>query len=302
MRQQIAAAPMIALALAAAFGVAGPARPVMAAAPPVDTVPVTKTVPQLQRSPAIEAIAGKNADNAREPRLEIGGHRGGLDSAPENTLAAIRKAVELGADSVEVDVRYTADGKPVILHDDTLERTTNCSGHVANWKLTALLRCDAGTWFNQAFSDERVPTLEEVLDELDTTGLKLYLHVKLVENLTQAAALVTAVAASDMDGANVVFVADEHSRLEMLALAGVPMERLAWVVHHAKDFAPHLPRYGALVAHCPKLTRAQVERIQARGQRVLAVEGFPITRAQASQLKLDGILADNLKAALAYRN
>lgn len=298
MRLQIGAVPLAVLGLAATMGAAGTGGPAAAAAsPPVPVAPIVETVPD--HSPTVSALTGATEATGGH-RLEIGGHRGGVDQAPENTLAAVRKAIEAGADAVELDVRFTADGRPVILHDDTLERTTNCSGPVSNWRLSSLLRCDAGTWFGRAFGDERVPTLAEVLDELDSTDLVLYVHVKLVDTLAQAATLVSAVSRSGMTQRQVVFVADEHERLAMLALAGVPRERLAWVVHHEKDWTRVFPRWGSLVVHCPKVTRAMVARAQARGQRVIAVEGFPITRAQASKLKLDGFLADNLQAALAF--
>lgn len=299
MRFQIAATPLVALGLAVVVGVAGPAGSdtALAAAPVTHSVATAVAAPALT-SPGIAPLAD---EKPRPYVLEIGGHRAGVDQAPENTLAAVRRAIDLGADSVELDVRFTADGKPVILHDETLERTTDCSGFVADWKLSALLRCDAGAWFNQAFSDERVPTLDEVLDVLDTTDLKLYLHVKLVDSITQAATLVSAVATSDMNVNNVVYVADEHPRLEALALAGVPMERLAWVVHRLGDFDDRHPRYGALVVHCPRISRELVEHVQERGQRVIAVEGFPITFEQAKELRLDGILADKLKDALLNR-
>lgn len=300
MRYQIAATPLAALGLAIVVGVAGPAgsNNAIAAAPVTHSIP-TAVAPPTVTSPAIAPLA---AEETPQPYfLEIGGHRAGPDQAPENTLAALRKAIAAGADSVEMDVRYTADGKPVILHDDTLGRTTDCDGYVANWTLTALLHCDAGTWFNQAFSEERIPTLDEVLAMLAPTDLKFYIHVKLVDTLTQATALLSVVNSSKMNPNNIIFAADELERLEMLSLAGVPHERLAWVVHRLSDFDDSHPRWGALVVHCPTISREMVEHIQARGQRVIAVEGFPITFEQAKELRLDGILADKLQAALANR-
>ncbi len=302
MRFQKAATPLAVLGLAVAMGIIGAAQPgtAAAAAPISAIVPTGEIAPDLTNPPAIDSIATHR--QAVEPyRLEIGGHRAGPDQAPENTLAALRKAIAEGADSVEMDVRFTADGTPIILHDDTLERTTDCTGFVADWKLTAVLRCDAGAWFNQAFSDQRVPTVEEVLDVMDTTDLTLYLHVKLADTLAQAATLVSTVATSRMKQENVIFVADEKQRLEMLALAGVPNDRLAWVVHRLSDFSDKHPRWGALVVHCPKLTPEMVEHVHARGQRIISVEGFPLSLEEAVALRLDGILADNLKAALASR-
>lgn len=297
MKVKHAAIPVAALGAAIVVALAGPARPVAAAAPAPD--PVANVVPTIEQAPAVSPLEGETTTEAPY-HLEIGGHRGGVDTAPENTLAAVRKAISSGADAVELDVRFTEDGRPIVLHDDTLDRTTSCTGFVAQWTLHALLRCDAGSWFNQTFSDERVPTLPEALDVLKNTGVTLYMHVKLVDTVAQAAALVGTVAMKGMETDQVVYVADEPERLEALALAGVPRERLAWIVHRKQDFAAEAPRWGTLVIHCPKVSAAQIEELQNRGQRVIAVEGYPITLEQAGRLRLDGILADNLQAALSY--
>ena len=90
--------------------------------------------------------------------------------APENTLAGLRRALELGADAIEVDVRCTRDGVPVLLHDATVDRTTDGSGEVAELSLRQLRRLDAG-------DGERVPTLREVLDLVRGQAL-LVLEVK----------------------------------------------------------------------------------------------------------------------------
>ena len=90
-------------------------------------------------------------------------HRGASGSAPENTLAAFRRAAALGADMIELDVQLTRDGEVVVIHDWTLERTTSGSGPVGACSLAELRRLDAGAWFGPAFAGERVPTLGEVL-------------------------------------------------------------------------------------------------------------------------------------------
>ena len=95
--------------------------------------------------------------------IEIIAHRGYSARAPENTLAALRRALEVGADALEFDLHVTADGVPVLLHDEMLERTTNGLGPVALVKLKELQQLDAGTWFGGGFARERVPTLAEAL-------------------------------------------------------------------------------------------------------------------------------------------
>ncbi len=91
------------------------------------------------------------------------GHRGASDEAPENTLPAFRRALELGADGFEFDVQLTADGQPVVIHDAVLDRTTTGSGPVAAASSDQIRALDAGGWFAPAFTGERVPTLEAVL-------------------------------------------------------------------------------------------------------------------------------------------
>ena len=99
------------------------------------------------------------------PPLRIA-HRGasGLGLAPENTLAAFEKAIQLGVDVIEIDVHATRDGQIVVLHDATVDRTTDGTGFVAEMSFEEVRRVDAGSWFAAEFTGERVPLLEEVLD------------------------------------------------------------------------------------------------------------------------------------------
>lgn len=102
--------------------------------------------------------------------LRLGGrprviaHRGFSAVAPENTLAAVRRAIKVGADMVEIDVGLTRDGQVVVLHDATLGRTTDGRGRLAETTLAEVRRLDAGSWFAPEFAGEKVPTLAEVLD------------------------------------------------------------------------------------------------------------------------------------------
>ncbi|NOZ22954.1 MAG: hypothetical protein GXP25_17895 [Planctomycetes bacterium] len=93
-------------------------------------------------------------------------HRGASSTAPENTVAAIRHAVELGAGGVEFDVRRTADGRIVLMHDGAVDRTTNGTGAVANLSLDQIRALDAGAWKGETFAGEPVPLLREALEWL----------------------------------------------------------------------------------------------------------------------------------------
>lgn len=92
----------------------------------------------------------------------IFGHRGARAHAPENTLAAFRLAREQSADGIELDAKLSADGEIVVIHDQTVDRTTNGKGRVADLSLADLKRLDAGSSFSPAFKAEPIPTLEEV--------------------------------------------------------------------------------------------------------------------------------------------
>jgi glycerophosphoryl diester phosphodiesterase len=93
-------------------------------------------------------------------------HRGASGTAPENTMPAFRRAEELGADMIELDVQLTRDGHPVVIHDRTLDRTTSGRGAVRRRTLEEIVALDAGAWFGRAFAGARVPTLEQVLGAL----------------------------------------------------------------------------------------------------------------------------------------
>lgn len=98
--------------------------------------------------------------------VEIIAHRGYSARAPENTLAALRAAVDAGADAVEFDLHVTADGEPVLFHDFTLERTSSGRGRVDATQLAALRDLDVGSWYAPEFAGERIPTLREALELL----------------------------------------------------------------------------------------------------------------------------------------
>lgn len=102
-----------------------------------------------------------------ETRTRVIAHRGFSSEAPENTLTAVRAAIEVGADMVEIDVTLTADGNVVVIHDETVDRTSNGTGEVFRFSLSEIRELDAGSWFSPAFAGERIPTLDAVLAEVE---------------------------------------------------------------------------------------------------------------------------------------
>ena len=105
-------------------------------------------------------------------------HRGASGYAPENTLAAFRRAVAQGVTFIETDLHLTRDAHFVAVHDETIDRTTNGQGAVHQMTLAELRRLDAGSWFASEFMSERLPTLEEILDFAKKNDVVFYLELK----------------------------------------------------------------------------------------------------------------------------
>lgn len=105
-------------------------------------------------------------------------HRGHSAVAPENTLAAVAAARDAGADWIEVDVRFTADGVPVVIHDRTVDRTTAGEGTVADLPASSVTGLDAGSWFGPGFAGEPVPTFAALCADLAAHGGRLLLELK----------------------------------------------------------------------------------------------------------------------------
>lgn len=121
----------------------------------------------------------------RKPTIDdfaITGHRGARGHAPENTLASFEKGIQLGATMLELDIHVTKDGQLAVIHDPIMERTTSGSGLVHELTMNEIQAFDAGSWYADEFSGQRVPTLQQVIDhvkgrahlnvEIKTGGLK----------------------------------------------------------------------------------------------------------------------------------
>ncbi|MEE2708041.1 MAG: glycerophosphodiester phosphodiesterase [Gemmatimonadota bacterium] len=110
-------------------------------------------------------------------RLGIVGHRGAGKLAPENTLAAIYTALRMGLDGIECDIQVTSDGEPVLLHDTTLNRTTDGFGQIVDHSVDDLQSLDAGGWYHYIYKGEKIPTLREALELIDGR-LTVFLEIK----------------------------------------------------------------------------------------------------------------------------
>jgi len=110
--------------------------------------------------------------------MEIFAHRGNSGEAPENTLAAFRQALAVGADGVEFDVHLSRDGTPVVIHDETVNRTSDGNGWVRDMTLAELQRLDVGKWFGAEFAGERIPTLEAAVGLFRGGALRVNIELK----------------------------------------------------------------------------------------------------------------------------
>lgn len=119
-------------------------------------------------------------------------HRGASAAAPENTLAAFNLAAALQADAVELDVKLSKDGAPIIMHDATVDRTTNGKGRVCDLTLADIKSLEAGAWKDAKYAGEPVPTLAEVFE---TVADKVWINVELTNYTTRGDGLVAAVVA-----------------------------------------------------------------------------------------------------------
>ena len=108
----------------------------------------------------------------------IEAHRGARAEAPENTLAAFQRALDLKAPSIELDIHPAADGTLMVIHDDTLDRTTDGTGPVAALVLRDLRKLDAGAKFQAGFAGERIPTLNEAMGRVAPTSTLLNIEIK----------------------------------------------------------------------------------------------------------------------------
>ena len=113
-------------------------------------------------SPLSQAFAAETTGDLR--KVDNIAHRGASAYAPENTIAAFDKAVEMKADYIEIDVQRSKDGKLVVIHDTTVDRTTDGSGKVGNLTFNELRNLDAGSWKGKQFAGAQIPTFDEILD------------------------------------------------------------------------------------------------------------------------------------------
>jgi glycerophosphoryl diester phosphodiesterase len=256
----------------------------------------------------VSALSLSHAGGAEPARPLIVAHRGLLRHAPENTLANFRACLELRY-GFEFDVQRTKDGQLICIHDDTVDRTTDGQGKVADLTREAMGRLDAGRWFHPDFTGEKVPTVEEVLS--------------LVAEYPEHAVLIAADLKADGVEQEVVRLAEKHAVLPRLLFIGSTItepgvrQRLrqastkahaAAVANHAGEFAGALAAPDADWVYFRFLpSPEQIDAVRRAGKRSFiagpTVGGhLPDHWQRAADAGIDGILTDyplELRALLA---
>jgi glycerophosphoryl diester phosphodiesterase len=211
------------------------------------------------------------------PRIQA--HRGAGKLAPENTLAAIRRGHAMGFRAIEIDARLTRDEVPVVIHDRTLERTTDGAGAVAETTAAAIARLDAGSWFGPEYRGERVPTLAETIALCRAQGIWMNLEIKRAPGQSARIGEVVARTAARCYGDLLRPGGDRAENVVLQAPLLSSFGRDALLA--ARAAAPSLPR-GYLVDEVPVNWR---EELEAMGCVSLHTDHETLTPEQARAVK-----------------
>jgi glycerophosphoryl diester phosphodiesterase len=207
------------------------------------------------------------------PQPIIFAHRGASAHAPENTLAAFELALAQNADAIELDVKLSADGQAVVIHDPTVDRTTGSRGRVKDLTFAHLRSLDAGSFFSQNYRGEKIPSLEEVFDAV---GKRTFINVELTNYSSPRDSLVETVCMLVKQFGlqkHVMFSSFFASNLSKARayLPEVPGGLLAfhgWLGAWARSFGFNFGKYQALHPHWKDVTSQQVQRVHRLNRRI----------------------------------
>ena len=219
-------------------------------------------------------------------------HRGASGTRPENTLSAFRRAEELGAHMIELDVQLSRDREVVVMHDRTLARTAGVWGRVGVRTLEELRRLDAGSWFDRAYAAERIPTLREVLEAV-ALPVNVELKARGDDGLEERALEVVALAgAAD----RVVFSSfDAHSLVRLRARSSCASIAVLWTSRRFTQAMRLGARVRATALHVRKETvaPAAVRAAVAHGLEVRAwTVNDPAEFTRLAEMGVGGVFTD----------
>lgn len=238
------------------------------------------------------------------PKPMIFAHRGAKKYAPENTLASFALAVEQGADAVELDAKLSADAKVMVIHDQTVDRTTDGKGKVNQLALKELKKLDAGSFFDVRFAGERIPTLDEVFE---CVGKKIFINVELTNYTSrndQLVPLVVELVKRHGLQRSVLFSSffPVNLRRAQTLLPEVPVGLLAWggVLGILNRSALYMKLSPNIVhPYLRDLTPRLMERERRRGRRVhVWTVNKESDLIKMKELGVDGVFTDDPVTAL----
>lgn len=238
------------------------------------------------------------------PKPAVIAHRGASAYAPENTLSAFELAVKQEADAIELDVRLSADGHIIVIHDNTVNRTTNGKGMVSDLSLAALKELDAGSVYDDAFHGEKIPTLAEVFE---TVGKKIFINVELKNETIFSGELTEKVAQC----------VREHNMASRVLFSSYNLFALRQIdkllPETSKGLLPNKGLSGFMVrtwlrelipyqsVHIPSqyVTQGIIDNVHRQGRRLLAYTvNHPADIQRLIKLGIDGIFTDDPLLAL----
>jgi glycerophosphoryl diester phosphodiesterase len=228
------------------------------------------------------------------------GHRGGGALAPENTLAGIRKAAKMGFGGVEFDVMLSADKIPLLIHDETLDRTTSGRGSVAATPYAKLASLDAGAWFGPEYRGERVPSFEQAGKLCAELGLWANVEIKPAQGFERETAVAVAkVASGCWDGASPAPLLSSFERisLEVARAAAPELDRGYLTERIGSGWAEAARALGCVSVHCncKYLTEAQAEEVRGAGYWLLCYTvNEPAIARRLFSWGVDAIFTDRL--------
>lgn len=242
------------------------------------------------------------------PQPVIFAHRGASAHAPENTLAAFELALTQNADAIELDVKLSADGRAVVIHDPTVDRTTGSHGRVKDLSLEQLRSLNAGRNFSERSDGEKIPLLEEVFEAL---GKRTFINVELTNYSTPRDLLVETVCMLVKQFGlqqHVMFSSFFASNLSKarLYLPEVPRGLLAfdgWLGSWARSFGFNFGKYQALHPYLKDVTSQQVQRVHRLNRRIHV---WTVNAAEDMRRLfhwgVDGIFTDDPQLAVQVRS
>lgn len=226
-------------------------------------------------------------------------HRGVMALQPENTMSAFRLALDTGADGIETDVHLTNDGELVLIHDETLERTTDGSGLVSSYTLDELRKFNAGVRSSQ---QEVIPTLQELLELVRGESIRLNLEVKtdVLRYVGIESRLLDIIDSSGIDPSRVLFSSFNHETIHRLKKMRPDIEAAILLAQPLYDIVGYLESVGADSVH-PHINRITDEEIQSLQRHGVPVRPYTIkTKAQLERcqaLQVDAIFVNDIEWA-----